>query len=152
MKALKTTLLGVVLLMPNSLSAEIATPDWVKAKPSSMIYYTGVGSASLSDADYRESAKEKALADLISEIDVEIESSSLLSRSEVSGLFSESYANDIRSRAKASLEGHELVESMSIISLTSLTIRIFSSGGKRTLPAGHSTIGRKAGLQKMKVN
>ena len=63
MKALKTTLLGVVLLMPYSLSAEIATPDWVKAKPSSMIYYTGVGSASLSDADYRESAKEKALAD-----------------------------------------------------------------------------------------
>ena len=111
MKALKTTLLGVVLLMPYSLSAEIATPDWVKAKPSSMIYYTGVGSASLSDADYRESAKEKALADLISEIDVEIESSSLLSRSEVSGLFSGSYANDIRSRAKASLEGHELVES-----------------------------------------
>lgn len=111
MKALITTLLGVALLMPYSLSAEVATPDWVKAKPASMIYYTGVGSASLSDADYRESAKEKALADLISEIDIEVESSSLLSRSEVSGLFSESYAHDIRSRAKASLEGHELVES-----------------------------------------
>lgn len=111
MNALKS-LLTLAVAAALALTASAAdTPEWVKAKPSSLIYYTGVGSAPLSDPNHRESAKENAIADLISEIEVEIESSSLLSRSEVAGLYSESYTRDIRSRAKTSLEGHELVES-----------------------------------------
>lgn len=112
MKILKPIILAVAAIAATGLTAPCAeVPDWVKAKPSSMIYYTGVGSAPTSDANFRETAKDKAIADLISEIEIEIESSSLLSRSEVSELFSESYTQDIRSRAKANLEGHELVES-----------------------------------------
>lgn len=85
-------------------------PAWVDAKPSSMIYYIGVGSALISSGDYQKKSKEIALNDLVSEIEVEIESNSLLQRQEVNYDYSESFKQDIKSQASADLEGHELVD------------------------------------------
>lgn len=91
-------------------SSAAGRPAWVDAKPSSMIYYTGVGSALLSSGDYQKASKEIALNDLISEIQVEIESNSLMQRQEVNYDYSESFKQDIRTKASADLEGYELVD------------------------------------------
>ncbi len=86
-------------------------PDWVSAKPASMIFYTGIGSATLTTPNYQLVAKEKALSDLIGEIEIEIESSSLLNREDINEIYSETFQQEIRSSATAKVEGHELVDS-----------------------------------------
>ncbi len=84
-------------------------PAWVDSKPSSIMYYTGVGSALISEGDYQKKSKDIALNDLVSEIQVEIESNSLFQRQEVNFDYSESFKQDIKTKTTADLEGYELV-------------------------------------------
>lgn len=86
-------------------------PAWVKAKPVDKAYYTGISSALVSEENFQQVARDKALGDLIGEINIEIESSSLLNRQEINAEYSESFNQDIKSTAIAQLEGHELVDS-----------------------------------------
>lgn len=90
-----------------------AVPDWVKAKPSSMIYYTGVGMAAKANKDYMNEAKKIALNDLISEIRVEISGNSILERFEDSKSYKEKFSQNIQSSAADDIEQFELVETWS---------------------------------------
>ena len=101
----------VIIAILTICAVRAATPDWVKAKPSSLIYYTGVASAPVSDPDHKETAKRLALSDIASEISVEIESNSLMLREETNSQFNESFRQDIKTRAEAELEGYEFVDS-----------------------------------------
>ncbi len=101
---------SVICLMAVAISAAAKAPDWVKKRPASDSCYIGIGSAPTSSADYEQTAREKALADLISQIQVLIENESLLKRIDENGNYSERYTDDIRSRSKAWLEDYEVVD------------------------------------------
>ena len=53
-------------------------PDWVKQHPVSGLSYIGIGMAEISGGDYQQKAKQNALSDLVSEIQVVIAANSLL--------------------------------------------------------------------------
>lgn len=97
-------------LCVTSIDVMAKVPDWVKAKPSSSMYYTGVGMAPISNDDYIQKSKELALNDLISEIQINIESNSLFHRKEINREYFEEFKNEIKTSASANLEGYELVE------------------------------------------
>lgn len=87
------------------------TPAWVKAKPIDNDYYIGISSALVTENNFQQVARDKALGDLIGEINIEIESTSLLNQQDINSVYSESFNQDIKSTAIAQLEGHELVDS-----------------------------------------
>lgn len=85
-------------------------PKWVSQKPIDNAYYIGIGKSNKSNSDYLQSAKNKALADLISEISVSISTSSLLHQLEDNSGLKESYEAYINLKAKEEIEGFELVD------------------------------------------
>lgn len=96
------------LLSLNALANE---PAWIKSKPTNPLYYTGIGMARISeDNDYIQRSKELALNDLISEIQIDIESNSLFNRQEINREYFEEFKNEIKTSTSATLEGYELVE------------------------------------------
>ena len=60
-------------------------PDWVKQHPVSGLSYIGIGMAEISEGDYQQKAKQNALSDLVSEIQVVIAANSLLNTLEDDG-------------------------------------------------------------------
>lgn len=71
-------LLGVLLFcLLGNLEAQ-ERPDWVKQRPVSSMHYIGIACVSKSEKDYMQKAKQQALNDLISEIKVNVASTSLL--------------------------------------------------------------------------
>lgn len=106
------SILSIIILFSATVSAK-ARPDWVQAKPSSMIYYTGVGMANKSDKNYMSVAKSAAFNDLISEIRVEVSSNSLLQKMEENLKYNESFVQNIRTSATNDIEQFELVDSWS---------------------------------------
>ncbi len=105
-----TTLLLVFSAVTASVAAARSAPKWVLSKPAVAGYYTGVGSAPLAADGYDDLAKTQALTDLLSEIEILIENRSLLQRIDDNGEYTERYTNDIRSQAKAWMEGYELAD------------------------------------------
>lgn len=87
-------------------------PKWIKDKPVDKEYYIGISKASKenSETDYLELAKNKALADLISEISVNISSNSILYQIEDDKGLQETYQAQIELAAKDYIEGYELVD------------------------------------------
>lgn len=90
--------------------AAAKVPDWVKKRPVADSCYIGIGTAPASAPDCEQTAREKALADLISQIRVLIENESLLQRIDENGNYSERYTDDIRTRSKAWLEDYDVVD------------------------------------------
>ncbi|WP_304300409.1 LPP20 family lipoprotein [Phocaeicola plebeius] len=86
-------------------------PIWVKQHPVNEFGYAGVGMASMNEKGYINKAKERALADLASEINVQISSSSLLNTVEDNGMVKELYAETIRSTVYANIEKYRMVDS-----------------------------------------
>lgn len=86
-------------------------PEWTRMKPVVTGYYVGIGSESIYAKDYREKAKEKALADMISDIEIKIAQQSMLNRLEENDSYSEKFINNIRSESQAWLENYELTDS-----------------------------------------
>lgn len=86
-------------------------PNWVTTKPVISGYYVGVGSAqkSINVNEYQTTSKNRALADMTSEISVNISIQSVLHKFESSAGFSEDYSASIKAKAKEQLEGYELV-------------------------------------------
>lgn len=89
------------------------SPSWVQARPASQMYYVGIGSArKTNDANgYMQTAKQNALADLASDISINISSNSVLSAFESQQRFFEDYSSTIKADAQKELEGYEVVES-----------------------------------------
>jgi len=90
-------------------------PSWTSQKPINPSYYYGVGKAEkrIHSSNSQQVAKNQALQDLASEIEVKINSSSVLSQKETNRNFYETFQSTIRVEATKSLSGFEPIESWS---------------------------------------
>src|ERR1043165_2323184 len=91
---------------------EVAKPAWLSANPAEDVYYVGIGH-SVKDGtnNYIQSAKKSALEDLISEIKVNISSSSVLTSLDINKEFTEKYEQIINTTVADELEEYEQVDS-----------------------------------------
>jgi hypothetical protein len=95
----------------NKSSTKVERPVWLSAKPVQAGYYIGIGhSAKDGSNNYIQSAKKSALEDLVSEIKVNISSTSLLSQIDVNKEFQERYEQIIQTTAVDEIEEFEQVE------------------------------------------
>jgi outer membrane lipopolysaccharide assembly protein LptE/RlpB len=86
-------------------------PAWLTAKPVQSSYFVGIGhSVKDGQNNYIQSAKSSALEDLVSEIKVNISSTSLLSQLDVNKEFQERYEQIIQTTAADEIEEFEQVE------------------------------------------
>ena len=85
-------------------------PEWVRSRPLTPGYYTGIGWAQKTSNvhQYQQAAKQNALADLASEISVNISSSSVLHAFESNLGFREDFSSTIQASTREELEGFEL--------------------------------------------
>jgi hypothetical protein len=85
-------------------------PTWLAAKPSQDIYYIGIGH-SVKDGtnNYVQGAKKSALEDLVSEIKVNISSTSVLSQIDANKDFQEKYEQIIQTTVADEIEEFEQV-------------------------------------------
>jgi hypothetical protein len=83
-------------------------PTWLSAKPSQPGYYTGIGHSNKTGSNnYVQEAKKSALEDLVSEIKVNVSSSSVLSTFEDNSEFREKYEQIIKTDAADEIEEFE---------------------------------------------
>lgn len=85
-------------------------PEWLKTTPYQEGYYTGIGQ-SVKDGsnNYIQAAKKSALDDLVSQIKVNVSSTSVLNQLEVDKKLSEQYEQIIKTTAADEIEEFELV-------------------------------------------
>lgn len=85
-------------------------PSWIKSRPVTPGYYTGIGWARKNSNihQYQQAAKQNALSDLASEISVNISSNSVLHAFESNLGFREDFSSTIQARTQEELEGFEL--------------------------------------------
>lgn len=101
-----------------SCSAKVQVPDsealkpaWLKTEPYQDGYYTGIGhSLKAGSGNYIQEAKKSALEDLVSEIKVNVSSTSILSQLEVDKKLSEQYEQIIKTTAADEIEEFEMVD------------------------------------------
>lgn len=86
-------------------------PDWLTAKPVQSAYYIGIGH-SVKDGtnNYIQTAKKSALEDLVSEIKVNISSTSVLSQIDANQEFQERYEQIIKTTTADEIEEFEQVD------------------------------------------
>lgn len=86
-------------------------PDWLAAKPNQPSYYIGIGRATKDGVtNHIQAAKKSALEDLVSEIKVNISSSSVLSSIDANKEFQEKYEQIIQTTAADEIEEFEQVD------------------------------------------
>jgi len=112
----KTILLLLIFALSACSSTNIGRssgkkPGWVLERPVNEAYYTGIGVASTSRANYMTVAKNHALTDMISEISVTISGNSVLHQLEDEAGFREEFESFTRTSLKDQLEGYEMVDS-----------------------------------------
>lgn len=108
---LNMMILIVFVACQNSLVAQ-KYPAWVEQRPVKQNFYIGIGS-SVKDslhADYQQAAKEQALQDLSSEIQVNISAEILQTITETAGIIEDDIRSQVRSSTQASLAGYEMVD------------------------------------------
>ncbi|MDR0895461.1 MAG: LPP20 family lipoprotein, partial [Prevotellaceae bacterium] len=108
-KRLILPILLLSCLLP--LHGQQAKPAWVTQHPVNPFGFAGVGMALVSEVDYQQKAKQHALADLVSEIKIDIAVNSLMHTIDKDGVASVTFAEAIRSSAKAEIEQYRLVDS-----------------------------------------
>ncbi len=97
----------------SSLKSDLqkSRPAWLSAKPVQTGYYAGIGHGAKDGSNnYIQSAKSSALEDLVSEIKVNISSTSMLSQIDVNREFQEKYEQIIQTTAADEIEEFEQVE------------------------------------------
>ncbi len=91
--------------------AEALKPSWLKNQPYRDGYYTGIGHSQKDGSNnYIQSAKKSALDDLVSQIKVNVASSSVLSFFETDKKIQEQYEQIIKTTAADELQEYELVD------------------------------------------
>ncbi len=87
-------------------------PSWVAKRPVSKDFYIGIASASKKDYPdkYRQIAKDEALHDLASEIQVNISGEFIHEVAEQGGMLDDELRSLVKSKTQANLEGYDLVE------------------------------------------
>ena len=87
-------------------------PAWLSAKPAEDTYYVGIGhSAKEGTNNYVQEAKKSALEDLVSDIKVNISSTSVLSQIDANKDFQERYEQIIQTKVVDDIEEFEQVDS-----------------------------------------
>ena len=88
-------------------------PTWLEQRPATSRYYIGIGMADTNyhPVGYQQAAKREALADLASEIQVKIDTRSMLYQLEDRERFRESYQSATQLQANQLLEGYQLMDS-----------------------------------------
>jgi hypothetical protein len=113
-----TRFLTFLILIAAACSPKVVPPDpeamkplWLKSQPYQDGYYTGIGH-SIKDGtnNYIQSAKKSALDDLVSQIKVNVSSTSILNQLEVDNRFTEQYEQIIQTTAADEIEEFELVD------------------------------------------
>jgi hypothetical protein len=107
-----------LLLLISACSPKVQPPDpeslkpaWLKTEPYQEGYYTGIGhSAKIGTNNYVQSAKKSALDDLVSQIKVNVSSTSVLSVLEQDKKLQEQYEQIIQTKAADEIEEFELVD------------------------------------------
>ena len=90
---------------------EALKPAWLRTTPYQDGYYTGIGhSVKSGDNNYVQSAKKSALDDLVSQIKVQVASTSILNQIEVDRKLSEQYEQVIQTTAADEIQDFELVD------------------------------------------
>jgi len=105
-------LLNIVLLS-NCIAKTIAfKPRWVKQRPVNTMYYNGIGIATKkgNKNQYQQQAKKEAMADLISEIGVQVKSQSILQQFQNNTNFSQQFESEIKLDAINNLSNFEVVD------------------------------------------
>ena len=84
-------------------------PAWVQNRPISSTDYIGIGSARKTEDmnQTQQTAKQNALADMASDVSVNISTNSLLSTFETNLNFTEDFSKTIKAQADQDLEGYE---------------------------------------------
>jgi uncharacterized protein YggU (UPF0235/DUF167 family) len=86
-------------------------PTWLSTKPYQDGYYTGIGHSQKDGSNnYIQAAKKSALDDLVSEIKVQVSTTSVLSQLDVNKEFSERYEQIIQTTAADEIEEFETVD------------------------------------------
>jgi hypothetical protein len=117
-KQYSVTRILILFVMIASCSPKIQPPDpealkpgWLKTEPYQEGYYTGVGHCIKEGANnYIQAAKKSALDDLVSQIKVNVSSTSVLSTFETDKKFREQYEQIIQTTAADDIEEFELVD------------------------------------------
>lgn len=86
-------------------------PEWLTARPITSQYYVGIGYSSTRNPNYQQTAKNNALEDLLSEIKVNISSTSVLYQMDKKSTFRDEYESTIKSTVKNEIEDFEVVDS-----------------------------------------
>src|SRR5260221_5122904 len=87
-------------------------PAWLNAKPAEDTYYIGIGHSAKDGANnYVQEAKKSALEDLVSDIKVNISSTSVLSQIDANKEFQEKYEQIIQPKAADDIEEFEQFDS-----------------------------------------
>ncbi|MEO1055018.1 MAG: LPP20 family lipoprotein, partial [Bacteroidota bacterium] len=94
----------------SSKSEFAGKPDWLSRKPFSQGYYRGIGYSPKTSGNYIQIAKKSALEDLVSEIKVNVSSSSILSQIDRNYEFQEEYQSLIKTTAADEIQEYELVD------------------------------------------
>ena len=86
-------------------------PDWVISRPINQNYYIGIGVAEKSkdNLDYIQIAKDNALKNLASEININVSGDVISKVIEKSGISQDEIKSEIRTSTTANLEGYEVV-------------------------------------------
>jgi len=114
-----SALIVIILLSACSSTGKVVAPvapAWTTDRPILHGQYVGIGSAhkpatELDPGAALRTAKERAVADLASEISVRVESESLLESLSKNGVINERFQSSIRSSSDAHLEGYQLIDS-----------------------------------------
>ncbi len=86
-------------------------PAWLSVKPDEGVYYIGIGHATKDGQNnYIQEAKKSALEDLVSEIKVNVSSTSILNQLDDGKGFSEKYQQMIQTKATDDIEEYEQVD------------------------------------------
>jgi hypothetical protein len=90
---------------------EATKPMWLKTEPNQAGYYTGVGHSTKDGSNnYIQAAKKSAFDDLVSQIKVNVSSTSVLSTMEFDKKFQEQYEQVIQTTAADDIEEFEMVD------------------------------------------
>jgi virulence-associated protein VapD len=101
----------VVSLCFSSFSFCDSPPAWTKKRPNDPSYFIGIARSTTGQSGYRELAKGNALADLASEIEVQVNSGISQVRSESLGVFKDDVISIVQISSKADLDAFEIVDS-----------------------------------------
>jgi len=84
---------------------------WTKTKPANPDYYIGIGSSSTKSQDYQQIAKKSALQDLLGEIKIMVNSTSVLQQIDKDNRFKEQYETNIKTTVADEIQNFEMVDS-----------------------------------------